>query len=121
LAEPLALQCIANKSNILSTICLSLFQYFNKRYHFWAIENDIKTEIGDVVLIERLPEKLTPLVSHKIKEQVFKIGAVVDPVTNRRCRGKIFIDEEQRQLEEMQIQEEQAKRQAEGSRTPAAS
>ena len=85
------------------------FQYFNTRTHYWAEEGDIKTDIGDIILIERLPQKSTPLFSHRIKEQVFKIGAVVDPVTGQRCRGKIFIDEELRQLEEEQIEEERAK------------
>ena len=53
---------------------------------------------------------MTPLVSHRIKEQVFKLGAVVDPVTGQRCRGTSFIDEEMRQLEAEQIEEERAKK-----------
>ncbi|XP_070178415.1 uncharacterized protein [Littorina saxatilis] len=88
----------------------SRFGYFNGRKHYWAVEGDIKTDIGDIILIERLPEKLTPLVTHEIKEQVFKIGAVVDPVTGNRCRGTIFIDEELRQLEAEQIEEEREKK-----------
>ena len=44
--------------------------------------------------------------THEITEQVFKIGAAVDPVTGQRCRGTAFIDEEMRQLEEAQILEE---------------
>ena len=87
-----------------------LFQYFNNRKHYWAVEGDIKTDIGDIILIERLPQKMTPLVSHRIKEQVFKLGAVVDPVTGQRCRGTSFIDEEMRQLEAEQIEEERAKK-----------
>ncbi|KAK7115483.1 hypothetical protein V1264_001340 [Littorina saxatilis] len=87
-----------------------LNKYFNGRKHYWAVEGDIKTDIGDIILIERLPEKLTPLVTHEIKEQVFKIGAVVDPVTGNRCRGTIFIDEELRQLEAEQIEEEREKK-----------
>ena len=89
---------------------ISLFQYFNSRKHYWAVEGDIKTDIGDIILIERLPQKMTPLVSHRIKEQVFKLGAVVDPVTGQRCRGTSFIDEEMRQLETEQIEEERAKK-----------
>ena len=86
------------------------FQYFNSRKHYWAEEGDIKTDVGDVILIERLPQKTTPLVSHRIKEQVFKLGAVVDPVTGQRCRGTTFIDEELRQLEAEQIEEERVKK-----------
>lgn len=80
-------------------------QYFNSRKHYWAIEKEDKCEIGDIVLIERLPKKLTPLVSHEIKHHVFKLGSVVDPVTGKRCRATEFIDEAARELEVQQIEE----------------
>lgn len=86
-----------------------MFQYFNSRKHYWAIENESKCDIGDIILIERLPRKLTTLVTHRVKEQVFKLGSVVDPVTGRRCRGTEFIDETARELEALQIQQEKMK------------
>lgn len=91
----------------------NIHKYFNIRKHYWAIEQDIKTNIGDIILLEHLPQKLTPLVSHQIKEHIFKIGAAVDPITGKRCRGTIFIDEELRQLEEEQIDAERSKKVAE--------
>ncbi|PVD21191.1 hypothetical protein C0Q70_19359 [Pomacea canaliculata] len=82
-----------------------LNKYFNSRKHYWAIEKEDKCEIGDIILIERLPKKLTPLVSHEIKHHVFKLGSVVDPVTGKRCRATEFIDEAARELEVQQIEE----------------
>lgn len=83
-----------------------LMKYFNNRKHYWAYEGDIKCDIGDIVLIERLAQKTSPFVSHQIKEHVFKLGSIVDPVTGRRCRGKGFIIEELRELEAEFIEKE---------------
>ncbi|KAK7475010.1 hypothetical protein BaRGS_00033757, partial [Batillaria attramentaria] len=83
-----------------------LMKYFNYRKHYWALEKDTKCEIGDIVLIERQAKRTSPLISHEIKEHVFKLGSVVDPVTGKRCRGKVFIDEELRELEAEMIQKE---------------
>lgn len=93
----------------------NLNKYFNSRKHYWAVEENIKTKIGDIVLLERLPQKLTPLVSHGIKEMVFELGAVVDPVTGQKCRGTAYIDEMLRQLEKEQIEEERGQKGASSS------
>ncbi|XP_064599280.1 small ribosomal subunit protein uS17m-like [Liolophura sinensis] len=70
-----------------------LLMYFNKRKDYWALEKDVKCNIGDFVLIEELDERVSPRTRFELKEIVFKLGAVVDPVTGRRCRGTEFIDE----------------------------
>ncbi|XP_076469814.1 small ribosomal subunit protein uS17m-like [Babylonia areolata] len=90
----------------------NLNKYFNTRKHYWAVDEKLKTKIGDIVLLEQLPEKLTPLVSHNIKEMVFELGAVVDPVTGQRCRATAYIDETERQLEKEQIEEERGQKAA---------
>lgn len=73
-------------------------QYFNKRKDYWALEKDVKCNIGDFVLIEELDERVSPRTRYEIKETVFKLGAVVDPITGRRCRGTEFVDENRKTL-----------------------
>lgn len=40
---------------------------------------------GDIVLIKELPQKLTKLITHELKEIVTPLGDVTDPLTGRKC------------------------------------
>ncbi|XP_046557137.1 28S ribosomal protein S17, mitochondrial-like [Haliotis rubra] len=85
-----------------------LLKYFNKRTHHWAIETSVTTDVGDIVMLQRLPERMTTKVGHEVKEIVYKLGSVVDPITGTRCRGQQFIDEAERELQKLKIEGERS-------------
>ena len=37
----------------------------------------------------------------KVKEVIFRVGQMVDPVTGRRCRGPYFVDEDMRKFQQV--------------------
>ncbi|KAL5021142.1 hypothetical protein ScPMuIL_000297 [Solemya velum] len=76
-----------------------LKKYFNKKKDYWVCDKKVTSNVGDIVLIKELTERLTPEVKHEVHEMVFELGKVVDPVTGRRCRGRDFIDEAAREAE----------------------
>lgn len=39
---------------------------------------------GDIVLIQVLPQKLTKLITHEVKEVVYDFGDITDPVTGKK-------------------------------------
>ncbi|KAI0217048.1 28S ribosomal protein S17, mitochondrial [Lamellibrachia satsuma] len=69
-----------------------LTMYFNKRYHYWATDPEDKCKEGDIVLIKLQDEPQSARVKHTLKEIIFPVGATVDPITGRRCRGTEFVD-----------------------------
>ena len=66
------------------------------------MDNKCKAQIGDVVLVKDLEEKITLDVKSEIQNIVYKQGAIVDPLTGRLCRGTEFVDEKQRAEEILQ-------------------
>ena len=76
-------------------ICL---QYYQKRVHYWAADPDGVCKDGDIVLIKQLEEPQSDRVKHYVKDFVFQVGNIVDPVTGRRCRGPEFINEDIRRF-----------------------
>lgn len=65
------------------------------------MDNKCKAQIGDIVLLKSLPEKLTPEIKTEIDSIVFKQGSLVDPVTGRACRGTEYIDVKEREEEKL--------------------
>ncbi|GFS27429.1 28S ribosomal protein S17, mitochondrial [Elysia marginata] len=80
-----------------------LNMFFPESKDYKVIEQEVKVNSGDIVRIEKLNEKLTVEVEHKVVEVVFPIGRTVDPITGRRCRGMNFIDGKARQEEAERI------------------
>lgn len=80
-----------------------LHMYFATPKDFKAHEAGHKVNMGDLVRIEKLNEKLTVELEYKVGEVVFPIGRAVDPVTGRRCRGTKFIDDQARAEEAKRI------------------
>ncbi|KAK2166781.1 hypothetical protein LSH36_35g02096 [Paralvinella palmiformis] len=78
-----------------------LNMYFNVRHHYWAEDKDGSSKEGDIVLIKSLdnPNVDTPRVRYHIKEKVFPLGEVVDPITGRKCKGTQFLDEKTRKFQ----------------------
>ena len=56
------------------------------------MDKDNACRVGDIVLLSQLPEAVNRFSSYEVKEIVYKVGEVVDPVSGRRCRGTEFID-----------------------------
>ncbi|XP_019866927.1 28S ribosomal protein S17, mitochondrial [Aethina tumida] len=63
----------------------NLLMYFKKDEFIYAHDPDKKCKTGDIVLIEQLQEKKTRLVTHAVKEIVYKFGDIVDPLTGKKC------------------------------------
>ncbi|VDO50933.1 unnamed protein product [Haemonchus placei] len=72
-----------------------LKMYFARAFEFWALDRESKGNLGDMVLIRRIPvdQRPTTNVAHLIDRVVFKYGNIVDPVTGRRVIKDEFADE----------------------------
>jgi len=57
--------------------------------------------VGDMVLIEQMSEPQSDRVRHVIKEVVFPVGHIIDPVTGRRCKGIEYLDEDNRKFNKL--------------------
>lgn len=58
-----------------------LIQYFRKDEIFYAHDPEKKCKVGDIVLIQELPNKLTRLITHKVMDIIYPLGDITDPVT----------------------------------------
>ncbi|KAB0804961.1 hypothetical protein PPYR_01931 [Photinus pyralis] len=68
----------------------NLLMYFRKVDFVYALDPEKKCKTGDIVLIEKCPEQLTRLITHKINQIVYPLGDVVDPLTGKRVVGGKF-------------------------------
>ena len=85
---------LMSKHVVTMMLFSNLFQYFNKTHELWASEPSGKCKDGDIVLVRTLDEPQSDKVKHYVKELVFDIGNVKDPLTGRRCRGPDFAGNE---------------------------
>lgn len=69
------------------------FQYFSKFEFLYAYDPEKKCKTGDIVLIEQLPEKMTRLITHKVKSVVYPMGDITDPVTGKKVAGDKYRDD----------------------------
>lgn len=84
-----------NIPNIFMTFLLLLFlswQFYNKRKTYFAHDALEQCTVGDVVLLKALPERRTKHVRHELAEIVFKVGAVVDPLTGKKVAGSQYLE-----------------------------
>lgn len=58
-------------------------QYFEENDHVFAYDPEKKVKTGDIVLVRQLPEKKTTLITHSVEKIIYKLGDVIDPVTNK--------------------------------------
>ncbi|XP_059141937.1 small ribosomal subunit protein uS17m-like [Physella acuta] len=94
---------IVNVRVIEQVFDVRLNMFFPEPRDFKVLEGEDKVKSGDIVRFEKLEERMSVDVGHKIVEVVFPLGFTVDPVTGRRCRGKKFIDEKARVEEAKRI------------------
>uniref|UniRef100_A0A6M2DQD9 Putative mitochondrial/ ribosomal s17-like protein n=1 Tax=Xenopsylla cheopis TaxID=163159 RepID=A0A6M2DQD9_XENCH len=63
----------------------NLLMYFRKDEIFYAHDPEKKCKVGDIVLIQELPNKLTRLITHKVMDIIYPLGDITDPVTGKKC------------------------------------
>nr|CAG4641298.1 EOG090X0GMQ [Eulimnadia texana] len=62
----------------------NLNMYFPAFETYYANDPNNQCKPGDVVLIKQLPQKLTKEITHEVKEIVFPLGDITDPVTGKK-------------------------------------
>ncbi|KAJ8960155.1 hypothetical protein NQ318_003875 [Aromia moschata] len=70
----------------------NLLMYFPKHEFVYAHDPDSQCKTGDVVLIEQLPQKMTRLITHKVKEVIYPLGDVTDPLTGKKVASARYRD-----------------------------
>lgn len=58
----------------------------------FAYDPEKKVKTGDIVLIRQLPEKKTTLITHAVEKIVYKLGDVLDPITNKPVVSDTYRD-----------------------------
>ncbi|CAM9960856.1 small ribosomal subunit protein uS17m [Lampetra planeri] len=69
-----------------------LTKFFNRRKTYFAHDPEERCMVGDVVLLKALSERRGKHVCHEVAEIVFKLGAIVDPVSGKRCAGGVYLE-----------------------------
>ena len=87
-------------SDLLLVLPLSrlFLQYYEKHQKVWATTAGAACTVGDIVRIRPQEEPQSDRVQHEVREVVFPVGRVVDPITGRRCRGTEYINESLRRF-----------------------
>lgn len=100
LDKHLLMVCISILIHICQLIKLNyLLQYFPKEEYVYAFDPEKKCKTGDVVLIEQLPKKMTRLITHQVKEVIFPLGDVKDPLTGKKVVVGKYRDDIERVIE----------------------
>ncbi|XP_072099357.1 small ribosomal subunit protein uS17m [Mobula birostris] len=69
-----------------------LLKFYNKRKTYFAHDPKEQCTVGDIVLLKALPERRTKHVKHELAEIVFKVGNIIDPITQKHCSGSRIIE-----------------------------
>ncbi|KAF5293921.1 hypothetical protein FQA39_LY13626 [Lamprigera yunnana] len=70
----------------------NLLMYFRKDEFVYALDPEKKCQTGDIVLIEKCPQQITRLITHKVKEIVYPLGDITDPLTGKKVVAGKFRD-----------------------------
>ncbi|KAF7382967.1 hypothetical protein V1477_008034 [Vespula maculifrons] len=62
----------------------NIFMYFKEHDFVYAHDPNQKCNVGDIVLIQSLPEKLTRLITHKVIDVIYPLGDITDPITGKK-------------------------------------
>lgn len=71
----------------------NLYMYFKKLESVYAYDPDKICKSGDIVLIQKLPQKMSKLITHKVLKVVYPLGDVVDPISGKKVAGFNFRDD----------------------------
>lgn len=80
--------------------------YFPESYNLYVSDIEDKAIVGDIVFIKKLDEPRRTVETHEIKDIIYKVGHVVDPLTGLRCNKDGYIGEP---LEDSVLDEMRAK------------
>ncbi|XP_067866057.1 28S ribosomal protein S17, mitochondrial [Heterodontus francisci] len=69
-----------------------LLKFYNKRKTYFAHDPKEQCTVGDIVLLKALSERRTKHVKHELAEIVFKVGNIIDAITQKRCSGSRIIE-----------------------------
>lgn len=96
-------QCIAHGTENAAKVRVkrldfdsNLNMYFSKHQNFYAHDPAGECKTGDIVLIRKLPEKMTPIITHSLVKMVYKFGDVTCPITGK----KVVVGKYRDQMEE---------------------
>lgn len=78
---PKVAKCEVNKLKLDTYV----MKYYPTRRTVFARDEDRKAKIGDVVLLQELPNKVSNKVSHRVHRIIYSLGNVTDPVTGLKC------------------------------------
>jgi len=70
-----------------------LKMHFPKYDAYTAHDPNAKCKVGDFVLIEQLPQRLTRDITHRVLEVIYPCGDVTDPITGKKCVKSEYRDE----------------------------
>ncbi|XP_056643536.1 28S ribosomal protein S17, mitochondrial [Diorhabda sublineata] len=62
----------------------NLNMFFPKHEFVYAHDPEKKCKSGDLVIIERLPKRLTRLITHRVREVLYPFGDITDPITGKK-------------------------------------
>ncbi|CAG9765872.1 unnamed protein product [Ceutorhynchus assimilis] len=71
---------------------VNLNMYFSKHEFLYAHDPTKLCKTGDIVLIEQLPQKLTRLITHKVKEVIYPLGDTTCPITGKKVVASKYRD-----------------------------
>nr|CAG4645205.1 EOG090X0GMQ [Leptodora kindtii] len=71
----------------------NLNMHFSKFETVYAHDPKEQCKPGDIVLIKKLPTKMTKHITHEVKSIVFPFGDITDPVTGKKVVAGEYRDE----------------------------
>ncbi|VDK88665.1 unnamed protein product [Dibothriocephalus latus] len=93
---PFGQSLMASRENIvkvrLHKLCLNKFllKYYYQSKTYWTHTQDMKVDIGDIVLIEKCDPPIAFNTVYKLKRVVYPVGNIIDPVTGLKCEGSEY-------------------------------
>ncbi|THD26370.1 28S ribosomal protein S17 mitochondrial [Fasciola hepatica] len=81
-------------------LCLNRFllKYYYQAATYWAHDQDLTINVGDMVLVEKTPEPIAFHTVYKVKKVVYPIGRICDPVTGLMSSGPEYTVDQLTQL-----------------------
>ncbi|KAK7083971.1 37S ribosomal protein S17 mitochondrial [Halocaridina rubra] len=70
----------------------NLHMYFPEFESHFAHDPEHKCKVGDIVLIQELPEKITKDITHSILKIVYPFGDVTDPISGKKVIKGVYRD-----------------------------
>lgn len=90
---PLFIVCLPKLIAVaFSFVSKKKLQFFEEETTVYAYDPEKKVKTGDIVLVRELDEKKTTLITHAVEKIVYKLGDIIDPITNKPVVGDEYRD-----------------------------